>query len=123
MTTDPFTEAARAEAEKRHQGDWDPFEQEPVEDWGFAKAERRAFVTGAEWARTHLAAPTPPTPNDVRRALDVAVESFNSSRPPIDEPYTAWKVRQAAWEALRELFPDAPQSAQARPEGAYELER
>ena len=40
MTTDPFTEAARAEAEERY---------EFVSDMS-------CFEDGAEWARTHLAA-------------------------------------------------------------------
>ena len=87
MTTDNFTEAARAEAEKRHQGDWDPFEQEPVDDWGFAEAERRAFVTGAEWARTRLAAqePTDALVDEIAEQLD-----FEDDPSPSADPDITW---------------------------------
>ena len=52
MTTDPFTEAARAEAERRH----------VPRDRPTAITEQCAvqgFQDGAEWARTHLAAQEP----------------------------------------------------------------
>ena len=45
MTTDPFTEAARAEAERR---------------FDFL-SDASCFEQGAEWARTHLAAQEPTT--------------------------------------------------------------
>ena len=59
MTNDNFTEAAHESAASKYQGDWDPFEGAPVDDWGVAEAERQAYVAGAEWARTHLAAQEP----------------------------------------------------------------
>ena len=46
MTTDPFTEAARAEADSRAYGN-------------SAGVFCNAFRAGAEWARTHLAAQEP----------------------------------------------------------------
>lgn len=59
MTTDPFIEAARESAASKYQGDWDAFEQEPVDDWGYSEGERKAHVAGWEAARTHLAAQEP----------------------------------------------------------------
>ena len=59
MTTDNFTEAARAEAERRHPDSVDVETGEPVDDWGFEEQGRRDFRDGAEWARTHLAAQEP----------------------------------------------------------------
>ena len=56
MTTDPFTDAARAEAWRRHPDSVDIETGEPVDDWGFEEQGRRDFQAGAEWARTHLAA-------------------------------------------------------------------
>ena len=50
MNNDPFTAAARAEAERDH----------PDDDYeGSGGAERCAFMAGAVWARTHLAAQEP----------------------------------------------------------------
>ena len=62
MTTDPFTEAARAEAERRH----------VPRDRPTAITEQCAvqgFQDGAEWARTHLAAQEP-TDAEVLAALN-----------------------------------------------------
>ena len=59
MTNDNFTEAARAEAERRHPDSVDVETGEPVDDWGFEEQGRRDFRDGAEWARTHLAAQEP----------------------------------------------------------------
>ena len=60
MTTDPFTEAARAEAERRHPAP----EIETGAQLGYTQTEirevvRRTFTNAAEWARTHLAAQEP----------------------------------------------------------------
>lgn len=55
-TTDPFTKAARAEAERR----WsrDQADGRPLP--GYARMSRRiGFEIGALWARTHLAAQEP----------------------------------------------------------------
>ena len=59
MTTDPFTTAATERAAATYQGDWDAYEQEPVDDYGYSEVQRKGFVAGAEWARTHLAAQEP----------------------------------------------------------------
>ena len=59
MTTDAFTEAAFESAASKYQGDWDSFEQEPVDDYGLSESERRAHIAGWEAARTHLAAQEP----------------------------------------------------------------
>ena len=59
MNTDPFTEAARVEAWRRHPAPVDVETGEPVDDWGFEEQSRRDFREGAEWARTHLAAQDP----------------------------------------------------------------
>lgn len=42
--------AATEEANARYKGDWDEYNQEPVDDWGVAESERRAFVAGALFA-------------------------------------------------------------------------
>lgn len=55
MTTDAFTAAAFESAASKYQGDWDAFEQEPVDDYGLSESERRAHVAGWEAARDHLA--------------------------------------------------------------------
>ena len=54
MTTDPFADAARAEAERRY------IENDPDHpDRVTAIARTAAFAVGAEWARTHRAAQEP----------------------------------------------------------------
>ena len=60
MTTDPFTEAARAEAERRHPAP----EIETGAQLGYTQTQirevvRRTFTNAAEWARAHLAAQEP----------------------------------------------------------------
>ena len=56
MTTDPFTDAARAEAERRWSRDLLGDDALP----GPARMNRRiGFDLGAQWARTHLAAQEP----------------------------------------------------------------
>ena len=70
-TTDPFTDAARAEAERRNP----PIDRHP-DDLTYPRAalrehKRGAFVAGAEWARAHLAAQEP-TDAEVRAALGAA---------------------------------------------------
>ena len=72
MTTDPFTTAALDSAANKYASDWDAFQQEPVDDWGFAEAERRAFVDGAVWARTLLATQEP-TDAECLAVLNVAM--------------------------------------------------
>lgn len=59
MTTNDFTEAARAEAERRHPDPVDVETGEPVDDWGFEEQGRRDFLAGAEWARDYLAVQEP----------------------------------------------------------------
>lgn len=46
--------AASEEAAKRYTGDWDAYNEEFVDDWGYAEAERRAFVAGALFAAEKL---------------------------------------------------------------------
>ena len=53
MTTDNFTEAARAEAERVRD------ENSPLEYGTIRATFLDAFLAGAEWARTHLAAQEP----------------------------------------------------------------
>ena len=110
MTTDPFTEAARAEAEKRHQGDWDPFEQGPIDDWGFAEAERRAFVTGAVWARTHLFAQEPTDAEVEAAQAEVVLHAPDFTKPGVIRCHCGapgfWSTpdaheQHALWHALR----------------------
>ena len=84
MTTDNFTEAARAEAERRNPSNAPK---------GLTRASnaisRRDFRDGAEWARAHLAAQEP-TDAEVLAALnaDYALR-FGPSNLPADslEPY------------------------------------
>ena len=72
MTTDNFTEAARAEAEKRNPS---------TAPNGLTRANnaisRREFTDGAEWARTHLAAHDARVRRDAaREALDGLAEQY-----------------------------------------------
>ena len=84
MTTDAFTEAARAEAERRNPSNAPK---------GLTRASnaisRRDFRDGAEWARTHLAQQEP-TDAEVLAALnaDYAIR-FGPRNLPADslEPY------------------------------------
>ena len=60
MTTTSFTEAARAEAERRHPAP----EIETGAQLGYTQTEirevvRRTFTNAAEWARTHIVAQAP----------------------------------------------------------------
>lgn len=57
MITDPFTEAARAEAEYRH-----PAFESPSTGRKLWPVSRDSFIAGAEWARTYLAAQEPTDP-------------------------------------------------------------
>lgn len=41
---------ARAEAWRRYPEGWDPYNEEPVDDWGYSECQREAFVAGVEWA-------------------------------------------------------------------------
>ena len=61
MNTDPFAEAAHAEAEKRWSRDL--LDDHPLP--GPARMNRRiGFDLGAQWARTYLAAPEPTDADD-----------------------------------------------------------
>ena len=60
MTTDPFADAARAEAERRHPAP----EIETGAQLGYTQTQirevvRRTFTNAAEWARAHLAVQEP----------------------------------------------------------------
>lgn len=46
--------AASEAAFNRYQDDWDPHNEEPVDDWGYAEVQRRAFVAGAQFAAEQL---------------------------------------------------------------------
>ena len=87
MTTDNFTEAARAEAERQNPvpPTYDP---KGPSQWERLLAQQ-AFRNGAEWARTHLAQQEP-TDAEVLAALnaDYALR-FGPSNLPADslEPY------------------------------------
>ena len=59
MTTDDFTTAACESAASKYRGDWDAFQREPVDDWGYSEAERRAHIAGWKAARDHLAQQEP----------------------------------------------------------------
>ena len=89
MTTDAFTEAAFESAASKYQGDWDPFEQDPVDDYGLSESERQAHIAGWKAARAHLAQQEP-TDAEVLAALnaDYALR-FGPSNLPADslEPY------------------------------------
>ena len=41
---------ARAEAWRRYPEGWDPYNEEPVDDWGYSECQREAFQRGVEWA-------------------------------------------------------------------------
>lgn len=104
-TTDAFTEAAFESAASKYQGDWDPFEQEPVEDYGLSESERRAHIAGWEAARDHLAQQGV-TDGEVLAALnaDYAIR-FGPRNLPADslEPYgdEAVRIMRAALTAAR----------------------
>ena len=95
MTTDDFTEAARAES----------MAASGMEQW-----DRECFMAGAEWARAHLAAQEP-TDADVLAALnaDYAIR-FGSRNLPADslEPYgdEAVRIMRAALSAARAVRRD-----------------
>ena len=77
MTTDPFTEAARAEAEKRWSRDL--LDDRPLP--GPARMNRRiGFDLGAQWARTHLAAQEP-TDAEVLAALNAITDLHGPPEP------------------------------------------
>ena len=101
MTTDAFTEAARAEAERRNPSNAPK---------GLTRASnaisRRDFRDGAEWARAHLAQQEP-TDAEVLAALnaDYAIR-FGPRNFPADslEPYgdEAVRIMRAALTAAKE---------------------
>ena len=82
-TTDPFIEAARAEAERA-------FQNGVNRTYNTAMKEARGgFIAGARWARTHLAAQEP-TDAEVLAALnaDYALRYGPSNRPAASlDPY------------------------------------
>ena len=97
MTTDAFTEAARAEAAERF-----PFS----EGYEVGVYQRRGFVAGAAWARDRLAQQEP-TDAEVLAALnaDYAIR-FGPRNFPADslEPYgdEAVRIMRAALTAAKE---------------------
>ena len=66
MTADPFIEAARAEAERRHNRI--ARRNKTADEW-LDEGRASGFTSGAEWARTHLAAQEP-TDAEVLAALN-----------------------------------------------------
>lgn len=40
----------RAEAWQRYPEEWDPYNEEAVDDWGYSSGQRLAFQRGVEWA-------------------------------------------------------------------------
>ena len=99
MTTDDFTEAARAEAWHRHPDPVDVETGEPVDDWGFEESARRDFLAGAKWARAHLAAQEP-TDADRRfgpRATAV-IREWTGAHPGEDREPSVAEVEAAARE-------------------------
>ena len=100
-TTDNFTEAARAEADRRMR------EADFVTSGDMARAH--GFTLGAEWARDHLAAQEPTDAG--RRVTYIEVEAylaaFSEDLPPDTEwtPDTIARVRRgltAAYAARRD---------------------
>ena len=49
-----FRERAREHANENYGVGWDPYEEEPVDDYGFSEAQRQAFMAGADWAFEYL---------------------------------------------------------------------
>ena len=43
----------RAEAWRRYPEEWDPYNEEAVDDWGYSACQRQAFQRGVEWADAH----------------------------------------------------------------------
>lgn len=89
MTADDFTDAARAEAERKY-NEWVmsggtgavPLYREKI----LRTPERKAFRAGAEWAREHLAAHDAQIKRDAaREALDGLASAY-ADDPDIDEP-------------------------------------
>ena len=74
MTTDNFTEAARAEAERVRE------ENAPLEYGTIRATFLDAFLAGAEWARTHLAAQEP-TDAEVLAALNAITDLHGPPEP------------------------------------------
>lgn len=52
MSDDRQAQAA-AEAWRRYPEGWDPYHEEPVDDWGYSACQRQAFQRGVEWADAH----------------------------------------------------------------------
>ncbi|GAP78528.1 hypothetical protein Y09_1357 [Brachybacterium sp. SW0106-09] len=102
MTTDNFTEATRAEAERRY------IENDPdYPDRETAIARTAAFAVGAVWARTHLAAQEP-TDGEVLAALNaqgVVVSPKMHPAPSLDywgdKPAEAMRAALSAARAAR----------------------
>ena len=78
MTTDAFTEAARAEAAERF-----PFS----EGYEVGVYQRRGFVAGAGWARSHLAAQEPTL---LDRVLAVMPEDARAHWDAMDDERQRW---------------------------------
>ena len=93
--SDAFTTAAFESAASKYQGDWDAFEQEPVDDYGLSESERRAHVAGWEAARDHLAAqePTEEEVEAAAREMAVAAALIVAAGP---KPWEWWTDRNRA---------------------------
>ena len=112
MTNDNFTEAARAEAERRHNRI--ARRNKTADEW-LDEGRASGFTSGAEWARTHLAAQEPTdgeveaARTEVREALrDQYKDRYNLGRhdsinigDEIDIDETAEMVARAALSAAR----------------------
>lgn len=103
-TTDPFTEAARAEAWRRHPDPVDIETGEPVDDWGFEEQSRRDFQVGAEWGRDYYAAqePTDAEVEAAAKALHAVAVSYGGGGNWIDWEHEACAALSAARAARRD---------------------
>lgn len=92
MTTDAFTTAARAEAERFLWSLPDDHPAKPLANDGFMQTHARV-VAGlmAEWARDHLAAQEP-TDAECVAVLNV---KYGGTVGPHDEPYDAEEMAEA----------------------------
>lgn len=78
---------ARAEAWKRYPEEWDPYNEESVDDWGYSSAQRLAFQRGVEWADAH--------PHVTPEALVVAYE--DGQRDAVSKGLAKARITGVAW--------------------------
>ena len=85
--------AASEEASSRYKGDWDEFNQEPVDDWGVAESERRAFVAGALFASKSTAAREIATIEELSELAigSVVLDSFGASCTKVTNAPIGWR--------------------------------